>query len=235
MSQKFFITGTDTGIGKTLVTTALIHQLQTRLNVIAGKPIASGCEYIQNKLENEDARLMLETLNNPIPYEYINPFAFEPAIAPHLAAKRVGVNLSMTEIENKLQALFNTPHDICLLEGAGGWHCPINDTHTLADFAKHLNAHIIVVIGIRLGALNHALLTLQNILNMGCPIAGWVGNVIDKNMPEANEYVEYFTQQFSAPCLGVIPHLENPTAHTAATYLKLEHLKVSITPLANTL
>jgi dethiobiotin synthetase len=204
---QYFITGTDTGIGKTYITTGLLKLFEDRgLSTLGLKPVASGCDLIDGALQNEDALLLQQTSSLQVDYDTINPFAFEEPIAPHLAARKAGTRLN---VETLSQTLLNTwiqhPSDITLIEGAGGWLVPLNETETLADLVIALNLPVILVVGMRLGCINHALLTYEVMKQQKINLKGWMANCIDPSMQALDENIETLKQKIEVPCLGVIP------------------------------
>lgn len=220
MTQRFFIAGTDTGVGKTRVTVALIHALTRNLHqAIAAKPIASGTMPNIQPARNEDALDLYEAQNHLLPIDVINPILFDAPISPNLAAEKHNRIITSELVLGLLQPFFNYPHNIALIEGAGGWHCPLNKTETFADLATALNAKIILVVGIRLGCLNHSLLTCQAIQASGLSLAGWVANCIDPNMAALDENIRYLKDTIHAPCLGMIPTLKTTDPASYAAYL----------------
>lgn len=250
----FFVTGTDTEVGKTTVTTALLHIARHKgFTTAAGKPVASGAEPVtsvsarqiaydeatdtrdssrQSTIvwHNSDALALQRECQPPLEYSTINPFVFEPAIAPHIAAAEAGVDLTLHALSTPMQALLAYNTDFTLIEGAGGWRVPINHHETLADLAKVLALPVIVVVGVKLGAINHACLTLEAIRHDGLEVAGWVANLSDKEMaehPQANrldENLATLSAMLSAPCLGIVPHLEDATPEAVSSYLDIDLL-----------
>lgn len=210
MAKKaFFIAGTDTDVGKTLVAAGLLVAAKKRgLSTAALKPVAAGCEKTDAGLRNADALLLQSVITQPFVYEQINPIALQSAIAPHIAALQEKRVLSADRIVGFCRGSLNQA-DLTLIEGAGGWRVPLNPRETLADVAKMLQLPVILVVGVRLGCINHALLTLEAIRNDGLPLAGWVANCIDANMPVLEENIRSLAERIPAPCLGVVPWLEN--------------------------
>ena len=207
-SRGFFITGTDTGVGKTLIATALINLLVQQGNKVVGmKPVSCGCQQVGGQWQHDDALLMMAASNVNLPYETINPYAFEPAIAPHLAAHQAGETISLSLVQKKFQVLSGAADKI-ITEGAGGWLVPINDNESMADLAVALGLPVIVVVGLRLGCLNHALLTVQSILEKGAKLAGWVANSIDPLFKHQKDNINTLVTMIPAPCLGTIPYRE---------------------------
>lgn len=216
--NSVFVTGTDTDVGKTRISVALIELLQRQgKRVAAMKPIASGCELTVDGLRNDDALQLTRQANVDLPYELINPYAFEPAIAPHIAAEQVDITIELALIKQNFD-LIQQQSDVVVVEGAGGWLVPINQTETMADLAIHLILPVILVVDIRLGCINHALLTVKAIESTGLKLQGWVANNFGRN-PESIEIVETLTQRIWAPCLGYVPTLEEN--ESAADYLVL--------------
>lgn len=182
MKQAFFITGTDTGIGKTYVACQLIRQYVAQgYRVVGMKPVAAGCELVDDQWINEDVRLLTEASNVDAPLHLVNPYCFRAPIAPHIAAEQEQVNIQIEVIVQAYQALAELA-DIVVVEGAGGLLVPLNAQHTIADLIAHLNIPVIFVVGMRLGCINHALLTLEVMQARGLTIAAWVANPIDKEM-----------------------------------------------------
>ena len=174
----YFITGTDTGIGKTVVTLGLMRWLQDRgRRVAAMKPVASGCERTPQGLRNEDALQLQQQASMPLDYDVVNPYAFEPPIAPHIAASQAGVQIELDIIRQGVRLLAEHADLVCV-EGVGGWLVPLNGEESVADLAVSLGLGVVLVVGMRLGCLNHALLTAQAIQASGASLAGWVANCL---------------------------------------------------------
>ena len=200
-----FITGTDTGIGKTFVSSLLIKLLaEEDLNVVGMKPIASGAKVIDGSLKNEDALSLIEASNVMVDYKSINPYVFEPAISPHIAAEEAGIEIDLDNIKNCFVQLQKSS-DIVVVEGVGGWYAPLSANCTVADLAEELSLPIILVVGLRLGCLNHALLTAQAIRQSGLPVAGWIANHVEKDFSSAEKNIstlKHFLNDF--PFLGSV-------------------------------
>ena len=225
MARKtFFIAGTDTNVGKTLVAAGLLVAAKTHgLTTAALKPLAAGCEKTEAGLRNADALLLQSVISLPLVYEQINPIALESAIAPHIAAQQERRVLSADRLAGFCRGSLNLA-DFTLVEGAGGWRVPLNPQETLADVAKILRLPVILVVGVRLGCISHALLTTEAIRNDGLHLAGWVANCIDAGMPALQENIYSLAARIPAPCLGVVPWLENATPEAAASALDNEAL-----------
>lgn len=195
-----FVTGTDTGVGKTRVAVALIHALRAHgLRVAAMKPVAAGC--VPGEL-NDDVSALLQAANVAADLRDINPYSFEPPIAPHLAAQQAGVRIELPVIV-AAYARLAAAADVVVVEGAGGWRVPLNDREEMADLAQALALPIVLVVGLRLGCLNHALLTAESIAHRQLPWAGWVGNQIDPAMACKEANLDALRVRLPAPCLGV--------------------------------
>jgi dethiobiotin synthetase len=208
MKPGYFITGTDTGIGKTIVSTLLIqHFIAQGENVIGMKPLASGAKLVDGQLQNEDALALLEASNIKASYELINPYCFAPAIAPHIAAAKSQTTISLSHILDCYSQLSKRA-DRMIIEGVGGWRVPIDEQQDVADLAKAFNLPVILVVGMRLGCLNHAVLSAEAILAKGCNLVGWVANCVDANMPAYDENLASLMQRISRPLLAVIPNLK---------------------------
>lgn len=175
--RGYFITGTDTGIGKTRVGVALLHALRRQGRPALGfKPVASGCDATAAGLRNADALALQAAGARPLPYSVVNPYAFAPPVAPHLAAARAGVAIDLRRITD---VIASARPEWAVVEGVGGWLVPLNERETVADLAAALRLPVILVVGLRLGCLNHALLTVAAIRARRIALAGWVANLID--------------------------------------------------------
>lgn len=205
MAKSYFVIGTDTNVGKTYVASSLVQNfVNAGFKTIGMKPIASGCEVDpQGVLVNADVRKLQQASNVQAPLDLINPYRFTPAIAPHLAAEQVGVVMQLGTIQLAYLQLA-TMAEVVIVEGAGGFLVPINATETLADLTRMLNIPIILVVGMRLGCINHALLTVEVINARGLTLAGWVANQIDPDMPMFDENLSSLQQRIAAPCLSVV-------------------------------
>ncbi|MEH6387040.1 dethiobiotin synthase [Pseudomonas profundi] len=225
MSKRYFVTGTDTEIGKTTIAAALLHSARQRgLSTAAVKPVAAGCERTAEGLRNEDALALMNECQPPLDYELINPVALEAAIAPHIAAHEEDVTLTADALSAGCKAVFERNADLTLVEGAGGWRVPLNDRQTLADLAGLLAIPVVMVVGMRLGCINHALLTAEAIKADGLVLAGWVANCVDPDMSRPDENLATLKQLIEAPCLGVVPWLEQPSAGSIAAHLDISEL-----------
>lgn len=214
----FFVTGTDTEVGKTRISIALVDILKQHVQRVAVmKPIASGCEKTTQGLRNDDAMQLQQHANVVLPYDMMNPYAFEPAIAPHIAAKQDNVEMDLAHIKQNFDAILQQA-DAIIVEGAGGWLVPLNSTQTMSDLAIVLDLPIILVVSLKLGCINHALLTVQAIESSGLKLHGWVANQIEPN-EQTEEIVKTLQHGISAPCLGHVLQLE--AGESASQFLKL--------------
>jgi dethiobiotin synthetase len=204
IKQSYFVVGTDTDAGKTYVSCKLIkHFVAQHIATVGMKPIASGCDIDKNQqLSNNDARLLTLASNISADEKLINPYRFLPAIAPHIAADAVGVEIDTNVILDAFHALSKVA-EVVIVEGAGGFLVPINQSQTLADLTRRLNLPIILVVGMRLGCINHALLTVEAIKARDLVLAGWVANQISPDMQNFKENLTTLTRHIDAPCLGV--------------------------------
>lgn len=208
MAKPLFIAGTDTDVGKTLIAAGLLRAFANKgLTTCALKPVAAGCEQKDGVLSNDDALLLQEVATVKLPYAQVNPVALMASCAPHIAASLEGRRLQVTRLEGFCRGVLMQSAKVCVIEGAGGWRVPLNEREMMSDLVKALNAPVVLVVGMRLGCLNHALLTAEAIARDGLPLVGWVANCIDAEMPYLNENIETLKRMMPAPCLGVVPHL----------------------------
>ncbi len=207
--RVFFVCGTDTEVGKTFVSCTLLRCGRQRgLGVYALKPLASGGNFHpeHQRLENEDALALAEASSVKLLYEQVNPVCLEAAVAPHLAAKQAGRVLRLNALLGQVRGALSVPADLVLIEGAGGWKTPLDLVARtgLNHLAQALGFPVLVVVGLRLGCINHALLTIEAIQADGLAVAGWVANVLDADMPLLNENIASLRSLIQAPCLGVV-------------------------------
>lgn len=214
-AKGFFVTGTDTAVGKTVATTALVRGLVAQgLRVAVMKPVASGSERTQAGLRNDDALTLMAASNVQAPYDRVNPYCFEPAISPHIAAGDTQVAIDLARIRRDFDALRDGA-DYILVEGAGGWLAPIGPRMSIRDLALALQLPVIVVVGLRLGCINHALLTKLAVESHGARFAGWVANTIDPTMARREENLETLAALLGEPPVTVIPYLGSDSATLA--------------------
>lgn len=214
MRHRLFIAGTDTEVGKTVVATALLGAANKAGLTTAGvKPVAAGCDPDGT---NEDARALIEAMSLEIPYQQVNPIALEEAIAPHIAARHENRRMSVSQLAGYCQGVLSLGADVTVVEGAGGWRVPLNHRETLADLARELQLDVVMVVGMQLGCINHALLSVEAIQRDGLRLAGWVANRVDPEMPCFEENLESLQQRIHAPLLGNIPRVDGADAGKAA-------------------
>lgn len=199
----WLVTGTDTGVGKTRISVALLRNLrQQGQAIVPMKPVASGAEMISGKLRNDDAVLLQQAYGESLPDDLLNPYCFAPAIAPHLAARQAGVEMELTVIRQAAEQLL-LQHDRLLVEGAGGWAVPLGHDWGFAELARALNLEVILVVGIRLGCINHARLTEAAIAASGLHCAGWIANSIAPDPVIDPGSIDSLHQFLRAPCLAI--------------------------------
>jgi dethiobiotin synthetase len=204
MEKGYFITGTDTNVGKTWVTVALMRHFRSRGKSVAGmKPVASGCLMQCGQLKNEDALLIQENASMLIDYELMNPYAYEQPVSPHIAGVKNPVKLD--QLAAKFDLLKNMA-DIVVVEGAGGWYTPLNEQEAVSDLAKTLALPVIMVVAIRLGCINHARLTYQAIKQSNVNCAGWVAVCTDPDLSSRDENIQTIKTALDAPLLGILPY-----------------------------
>ncbi|MBN8429920.1 dethiobiotin synthase [Microbulbifer salipaludis] len=228
MTRTFFVTGTNTEVGKTYVTAALLHAAGAQgLKTAAVKPVASGCEQTPEGLRNSDALTLMAAMTEDMPYEQVNPIALEPAIAPHIAAMEAGRRLDPSRLVGICRGVMSSKADLVLIEGAGGWRVPLAPRQFLSDVPRALELPVILVVSMELGCINHALLTAEAIHRDGLPLAGWVANFVrgpQSDMPRAEENLATLRTVLPAPCLGVLPHDESGDFRSGAAHLDLSPL-----------
>lgn len=198
-----FITGTDTDCGKTFVSCAMLRQLRRQgVDAVGMKPVASGALSTPAGLRNADAEALIEAAGSVVPYGMINPYVFEPAIAPHLAAAQAGVTIDGRVILDAYGQL-KARHAMVLVEGVGGWRVPLAEGLDVAGLSLAMQLPVVLVVGMRLGCINHALLTAESILACGAQLAGWVANQVDPDMACFDENLHTLRQKLPSSCLGV--------------------------------
>lgn len=216
--MSYFITGTDTGVGKTLISCALLHAFAAQgLRVVGMKPVA--CGYDAHG-DNEDVQMLRAASNVAASRDQINPYCFSPPIAPHIAARAVGARIEFSRILASYRELL-ARSDRVVVEGVGGFRVPLNETQDSAELARQFHLPVILVAGMRLGCLSHALLTADAIAAAGLTLAGWVANVLDADMPALRENIAALEQRLPAPLLGVIEYQATPDARAVALKLNI--------------
>jgi dethiobiotin synthetase len=217
-----FVAGTDTDCGKTEVALGLMAAWQRRGRRTLGmKPVAAGCRAGLDGLRNLDAQRLLDQGSSEAPYGLVNPYAFLPAIAPHIAAGRAGTEIELADIERAYRSLA-AECDLVVVEGVGGWRVPLSARLSASDIPLALDLPVLLVVRLRLGCLNHALLSVESIRAHGCHLAGWVANTLDPPMEAEDENLATLAALIGAPCIGVIPRLDPPEPEELAEYLHPE-------------
>jgi dethiobiotin synthetase len=218
--HRLFITGTDTGVGKTRIATALCLAFAAAgKRVAAMKPVASGCARTPAGLRNDDATALLGAMNVRASYAEVNPYAFEPAIAPHIAAAEAGLCIDF-EVLDRCYERLSLQSDATIVEGAGGWLAPLDATRTFADLAARWRLDVILVVGLRLGCLNHALLTAESVERRGLRLSGWVGNSVEPEFTRREENLAALETRIAAPCLGTFAYSPEAGAAQVAAVLR---------------
>jgi len=220
--MNYYITGTDTGAGKTLTSCALLHAFAAQgLSVVGMKPVACGCD---DDEPNDDVKLLRAASNILASYGQINPYNFLRPIAPHIAARNAGVRIEFARILTSYRELLSQADEV-IVEGIGGFKVPLNEKQDSAELAQQFELPVILVVGVRLGCLNHALLSADAIAAHGLKLAGWVANVLDADMPALRDNIAALEQRLLAPLLGVVEYQAQPDARVAAAQLNIGLLK----------
>lgn len=210
MTTAFFVTGTDTEVGKTLVSCALLHHLRrTHARVVGMKPVAAGTIDLPGGPDNEDAEALRAAGSLAVPRDLDNPYCLPLPLSPHLAARAAGQVISVDLLADRYQQLASLA-DAVVVEGAGGFHVPLNDTQTGADLAERLALPVVLVVGLRLGCLNHALLTAEAVRARGLRLAGWVANRIDPAMSSVADNIATLAARLGAPMWADVPRMAAP-------------------------
>jgi len=225
-TRGVFITGTDTEVGKTLVASAMVRSLAQDGNRIAVmKPIAAGAEPTDAGLRNTDAIELMAAANAPAPYDTVNPYCLKMPASPHIAAAKEGISIKLAPIVQAFGQLTRAS-DLVIVEGAGGWLAPINEAETMADVAVALDLPVVLVVGLRLGCLNHALLTAQAIEARGLTLAGWIANHVQPRFEHAAENIATLETRLVAPLLDVVPF--QPAESSTATQAPLLLSRIAV-------
>jgi dethiobiotin synthetase len=227
MTPAWFITGTDTGVGKTRIAAALCRALAGQgISVAAMKPVASGCSLTPQGLRNDDALALLAAMSVRARYSDVNPYAFAPAIAPHIAAQEAGIRIDFDVLDRAFERL-RMQSQAMVVEGAGGWLAPLDATRGFADLAAHWHMDVVLVVGMRLGCLNHALLTAESIERRGLHLRGWVANSIDPGFERLADNIASLQSRLRAPCLGNFSFEPQAALETLAQGLAVHALLTS--------
>ncbi len=221
-SHGFFVTGTDTGVGKTLVACALLAGFGGRgMKAVGMKPVACGVEPVSGNLVNDDVERLIGAGNVAAPREHVNPYCFAPPIAPHIAARQAGVTIALDRVEQSFRALA-AQADVVVVEGVGGFLVPLGPGTDSAQLAARLALPVVMVVGMRLGCLNHALLTAREVAGSGLKLAGWVANHIDPQMAAADDNVRALEERIGAPRIARILFAQEPNSQALAAALEGE-------------
>ncbi|MCU7555255.1 dethiobiotin synthase [Alteromonas sp. ASW11-19] len=217
----YFVTGTDTDVGKTYVSSLLLQAAAQLGKRSAGyKPVSAGCDVIDGELVNDDAVQLQRAGSLALPLSTVNPIAFTPPVAPHIAAEEAGTVISTATIESGLQHIARQTPDLLIMEGAGGWRLPIGDGRYLSDVVAALKLPVIIVVGMRLGCLNHALLTAEAVQRDGLTITGWIANQVQPDMARYAQNLATLEQLMPAPLLAEVPYQGAPDEAAMAALIK---------------
>ena len=228
MKQAYFITGIDTGVGKTLVSCALLQAFTHQgFKAVGMKPVAAGCVESHAGSSCEDVENLLAAGNVDAPLEWVNPYALVPSVAPHIAAEQAGIEIELTRVVNAFKQLQELA-DVVVVEGVGGFAVPLNDHQDTADMAAMLGLPVILVVGMRLGCINHALLTAQAIRHKGLRLVAWVANRIDRDMSAFEENLAAIESRLAVPLLGVVPFQPDVTSVQLSSFVDLNILNSRI-------
>ena len=225
MKRGVFVTGTDTGVGKTVAACALVHALRARgARVAPMKPVAAGASPIDGRLANEDSMALLHAAGwSEDALADVTPILLAEPMAPHIAAQREGVRIQRGPIFAAFERLASRG-DFAVVEGVGGFMVPLAAGFDAADLAREMGLPVVLVVGLRLGCLNHALLTARAIAAEGLPLAGWIANTMDPNMPVLDENIATLRERLPAPLLGILPHETAPDAERLSRHLDVSPL-----------
>ncbi|HWN30496.1 MAG TPA: dethiobiotin synthase [Burkholderiales bacterium] len=224
MSRGFFVTGTDTGVGKTMVACALLYAFARQGQSVVGmKPVTAGCEETLEGLRNGDVEQLIAASTIEAPRHMVNPYALKPRIAPHIAAQQAGIEINLSVIKAAFDQLKKMA-GVVVVEGVGGFKVPLNNQQDSADLAELIGLPVILVVGMRLGCLNHALLTSGAIEERGLKLAGWVANCIDPHMAALRENLRALEERLVRPALGVLAFQPDPQPKRIARELAIQSL-----------
>lgn len=226
--HTFFITGTDTDAGKTLCSVGLLHKAASLGKSTLGlKPVASGCAETPEGLRNADALALMAASTQQYAYDMVNPIAFAEPIAPHIAARKEARSLNADRVSGFVRGtLMVSKAEFNLVEGAGGWRVPLYLGQAYSEVPRQLKLPVILVVGVKLGCINHALLTVEAILRDGVKLAGFIACQVDQNVAEFDGIIDTLQRMIAAPCLGVVPWLEEANAANVANFLDLTPLEL---------
>ena len=220
--HSFFITGTDTNIGKTAITCSLIAKcIEEGFRAGGMKPVAAGCHIENGYMISDDVKKIIEVSNVDLNIKEINPYSFELPIAPHISFKSNEIDIHLIK---KYLRSFENKMDYLFIEGVGGYAVPLTETFTTADLVESLDIPVILVVGMKLGCINHALLTIQSILNKKQKLCGWVANRIDGDMQAYEENFSFLKEKIKVPCLGEVPYFKDFDPYKASKFIDINKL-----------
>ena len=220
--HSFFVTGTDTNIGKTAITCSLIAKcIEEGFRAGGMKPVAAGCHIENGYMISDDVKKIIEVSNVDLNIKEINPYSFELPIAPHISFKSNEIDIHLIK---KYLRSFENKMDYLFIEGVGGYAVPLTETFTTADLVENLDIPVILVVGMKLGCINHALLTVESILNKKQKLCGWVANRIDGDMQAYEENFSFLKEKIKAPCLGEVPYFKDFDPYEASKFINLNKL-----------
>ncbi|WP_038910971.1 dethiobiotin synthase [Dickeya dadantii] len=221
MTERWFVTGTDTEVGKTVASVALLQAARQAGYRTAGyKPVASGCEVTPQGIRNGDALQLQANSSVALPYDAVNPLAFLEPTSPHIVSAVEKRPIAFSTLSDGLRAL-ERQADWVLVEGAGGWFTPLSERHTFADWVREETLPVILVVGVKLGCINHAMLTAQAVRQAGLRLAGWIANVVQPPDRRHQAYLQTLQERIPAPMLGEIPYLSLPIQQDIGDYLNI--------------
>ena len=224
MSQGVYVTGTDTGVGKTVVCCALLHALRAQGRTTVGmKPVASGCERLGGEWRNADALALIEAGSQRFGYALHNPYALPAATAPQLAARDAAMTVTLAPMLEAYRRIAAHADNV-VVEGVGGWAAPLADGLDQADLVRALDLPVLLVVGLRLGCLSHARLSARAIEGDGCRLVGWIGAAVDPALERSESYQQLLRDALPAPCLGVLPHAPEASACVLGSCLDVDAL-----------
>ena len=224
MRPDVYVTGTDTGIGKTFASCALLHALRGQgMRAVGMKPVASGCTWLDGGWKNDDALALQQASAVEVAYADINPFALEHPLAPELASREAGTEVTLPPILDA-HARLAAQADAVVVEGVGGWAAPLSSSLMQVDLVRALELPVVLVVGLRLGCLNHALLSARAIEADGATLAGWIGSHVDPAMARVEDNLKMLQARLPAPCWGVLPHMPNAEPAAMAGHLRVAQL-----------
>ncbi|QIA62917.1 ATP-dependent dethiobiotin synthetase BioD [Vibrio astriarenae] len=225
MINAFFIAGTDTDVGKTVASKAILQAMNAEgKRTIGYKPVAAGSEKTEEGVRNSDARHLHSVSTVEVTYEDVNPYPLLLPASPHIASKAEGINIEFSLISDKLEQ-HKQKADVVLVEGAGGWRVPVNDTDSFSSWVKEEKLPVVLVVGIKLGCLSHAILTAESIIADGLDIVGWVANRVNPGIENYAEVIKCLETRIPAPKMGEIPYTPNPKRKNLGKYIDLSPLK----------